>query len=135
MRMIAKITLIATIKKTSIMNQLSSYLKRGVLILVASMLIIIPNLDVCSSIGNYQAVSSAIKANDRYAHHNSSNDRLLWFPAAVIGGVIGIVGVVVSVVVVTAAVEYHQMGSKTIPSSLNRFRVHYAKHDFSQFDN
>ena len=111
------------------------YLKKGALILVASTLIVISSLDVYSSIGSYQGMSSAITANDHYTHHNLSNDRLLWFPAAVIGGVIGIVGVVVSVVVVTAAVEYHQMGSKTIPLSLNRFRVHYAKHDFSQFDN
>ena len=47
----------------SIMNQLNNYLKNGALILVAVMLITVPNLNVYSSIGSYKIVSSAIVAN------------------------------------------------------------------------
>ena len=45
------------------MKQVNNYLKKGALILVAFMLLVIPNLHVYSSIGSYQIASSAIIAN------------------------------------------------------------------------
>ena len=45
------------------MKQLSYYLKKGALILVVFMLLVIPHLNVYSSIGSYRIVSQSITAN------------------------------------------------------------------------
>ena len=53
------------------MKQINNYLKKGALILVAFMLLVIPNLHVYSSIGSYQIASSAIIANKNCSNKNN----------------------------------------------------------------
>ena len=53
------------------MNHFNNYFKKGVVILVMIMLILmsIPNMLVCSAVGSYKTYSTAIIANKFYTHH------------------------------------------------------------------
>ena len=112
------------------MYQLKSYLKNGALILVAFMLLAIPNLHVYSSIGSYKIASSAIAANRVHqsfviSNHANTEDLL--------NVILGIS---------REAVEYGiAHGLLSDPSSYGYYPTcktiskPYAKYDFSGFDN
>ena len=51
------------------MNHSNNYFKKGVIILVATMLLTIPSLRVYSSVGSYQLSSQAVNANNYYNIH------------------------------------------------------------------
>ena len=112
------------------MNQLNNYLKNGALILVAVMLITVPNLNVYSSIGSYKIASSAIVANKVHQPFPVSDytSRL-----TEIGGVfvLTIEGLEATAARALSGLPLSEFGCyPTRAISKN-----YAKYDFSGFDN
>ena len=56
------------------MKKINNYLKKGIISFVPIiMLLVIPNLDVYSSIGSYQSASRAITANKNYTFLNNAD--------------------------------------------------------------
>ena len=113
------------------MKHLNNYLQKGVVILIATMLLVIPNMNVYSSIGNYETSSSAIIANNDQEHPKKINDRP-FFPAfALVGIIIGAVvaGSVGAVVGTELASEFGSSQPSYVVDE------NYVKYDFSQFDN
>ena len=121
------------------MNHLNNHFQKGIVILVVTMLLAIPNMRVYSAIGGYQSSSTAIMANNFYKHSCLTKNirpyvslvAVLGFAFAIAGSVIlgagvGSIGTVVAMK--AAGIGTFSLGSKNLDA-------HYAKHDFSQFDN
>ena len=112
------------------MKKINNFSKKGMLILVAIMLLTIPNLKVYSSVGNYNTSSMALNANSNYKHSLSTSEKAVW-PAilAVAAGiglaVIGGVGFVDG---------WNSIGSQMTLASID-FENKYANNEFSKFDN
>ena len=116
------------------MNHSNNYFQKGVIILVATMLLTIPSLRVYSSVGSYQLSSQAVDANNYYIHTEKKGFRNLPAVAAVaLTGAIVIVSITASISMSTL----EQMDSFIINPALepNPLNKKYAKHDFSEFDN
>ena len=109
-------------------NYLNYHFQKGIVVLVATMLLTIPNMKVYSSIGSYQTSSKAITVNNSYHDHslNPLKDRP-FFLLSICGSSlidVALVGYFVAALVVN-------LGSVD-----TRFpNENYAKYDFSQFDN
>ena len=118
------------------MNHSNNYFQKGVIILVATMLLTIPSLRVYSSVGSYQLSSQAVNANNYYNIH-AEKKGFRNIPAllsiALTGGIV-IVSVAASVSVSQLDDDY---GDFIITPALepNPINKNYAKHDFSEFDN
>ena len=119
------------------MNHSNNYFQKGVIILVATMLLTIPSLRVYSFVGSYQLLSQAINANNYYnIHAEKKGFRNL--PAIV--AVTLTVGIIVASAVVSAAVsssidESYAPFIINLALEPNPLNENYAKHDFSEFDN
>ena len=115
------------------MNHLNNYFQKGAIIFVIVMLIIIPNLHVCSSIGSYQTSSPAITVINTLFHQPSDNPidprfGVVTFLIAV--GVLAIAGVSgVALSVLTSS------SKASVDNQPNYFNETYRKYDFSGFDN
>ena len=111
-------------------------LKKGVLILVAGMLLVIPSLNVYSSIGSYQSSSSAIVVNVDYKKHSHVIGKALLAPFDLYGMSKGQFfemmarmadqNTPIANIINTCTCGDHSLSFKTKP---------YAKYDFSGFDN
>ena len=124
------------------MNHSNNHFQKGIVILVVTMLLAIPNMRVYSAIGGYQSSSTAIMANNFYKHSCLTKNirpvslaASIVFAFAIAGSVAGAallgagVGSIGTVVAMKAAgIGTFSLGSKNLDA-------HYAKHDFSQFDN
>ena len=128
------------------MEQVNNYLKKGALILVVVMLLVIPSLHVYSSIGSHQIVSSAITANKNHqilniADHWFKNNKLLseadcsyllaigliqdeTMRQAAIWSAVNLLGCVLK----AQETQGHSLASKYVAKN-------YTKYDFSGFDN
>ena len=111
-------------------------LKSMVIILVATMLLTIPRMNVYSAIGDYQIASTAITANNNFQLYKDDKEKP-FAPAlvgaivlvsitgfAVVGGITGLLSY--------ACGSYRDDGEQhpIYPDHRN-----YSKYDFSQFDN
>ena len=121
------------------MNHSINYFQKGVIILVATMLLTIPNLRVYSSVGSYQLSSQAVNANNYYNIHAEKKGvrNLPAVASVVLTGAI----VVTSIAVVVSVSQFQQsqidycgfiINPALEPNPLNE---NYEKHDFSEFDN
>ena len=116
------------------MNHLNNYFQKGTIIFVIVMLITIPNLHVCSSIGSYQTSSPAIMANKHFqSDHLPHEFSLSLGMAAALVAVAAVVVAIISSGVLAASVVV--TSNKAQPPQLNYFDKAYAKYDFSGFDN
>ena len=114
-------------------------LKSIVLILVTTMLLTIPRMNVYSVIGNYQKSSMAITANNNFQLHKDDKEKPV-APAAIIGALVFIsIGAVAAIaagfaglvyIVVTDIYTDYRVQHPIYPDHIN-----YSKYDFSQFDN
>ena len=112
------------------MKQTNNYFKNGALILVAAMFLVIPNLNVYSSIGSYKIASSAIVANKVHqtfviSNHDNTEDLANVILAITVEGleetaVRALMGLPLS--------EFGYYPTRAISKT-------YAKYDFSGFDN
>ena len=125
------------------MNHSNNYFKKGVIILVATMLLTIPSLRVYSSVGSYQLSSQAVDANNYYNIHTEKKGfRNLPAVAAV-----ALTGAIIMVsIAASASVSQLQQSQSHMDDSYGDFIINpalepnplnenYAKHDFSEFDN
>ena len=128
------------------MNHSNNYFQKGVVILVVTMLLAIPNMQVYSSVGSYRLLSQAVNANNYYNIHTEKKD-FRNLPAiasvALTGGII-IVSLAVSASIATTGFGMMDDGHGVFsgygniinpalePNPLNK---NYAKHNFSEFDN
>ena len=106
------------------------YLKNGALILVAFMLLAIPNLHVYSSIGSYRVVSQSIKVNKNYTsfvvnEYNNKVMELLATPSVTI--ILGISSEEMAWLLANCLTQGCYV-SKHVTKP-------YTKYDFSDFDN
>ena len=118
------------------MKKINPNLQKGVVVLIAAMLLTIPNIRVYSAIGSYETSSIAIAANHNNSrqHSQKRNDKrcvsefmlgMAGFSICLIAGVVGI------------AILSHQTKYNEFKTSMfrNYFDGNYEKYDFSQFDN
>lgn len=111
------------------MNKLRSSSKKGMLVLVMVMSMIIPNLTVYSAVGEYSTESSALHANSTY-DVNGNVAAAAW-PLAVAGAVatVYIAGRVVGTV---AHHAHHLIGGHKYEGTVDD---NYTAKNFSKFDN
>jgi hypothetical protein len=114
------------------MKNFRGTLPKAVLVMVAIMVIGIPNMKVYSSVGSYNSSSLALTANDTYAQKSSPNElasRDGAFPAilAVAAGV--------GLAVVFAVGVIDGWNSVSAQIAYNELSVTHDANDFSKFDN
>ena len=104
-------------------------LKSIVLILVTTMLLTIPRMNVYSVVGNYQKSSTAITANNYYLNV-ATKEKTFYLEAVTIGitTTYFIYTVLTRMAILAAAGVMPVLTPNSIEGS-------YAKDDFSQFDN
>ena len=124
------------------MNHSNNYFQKGVVILVATMLLTIQSLRVYSSVGSYQLSSQAVDANNYYNIHTEKKGfrNLPAVASVVLTGAIIIVSIAASVSVSQLNDEDYvdyEYGDFIINPALehNSLNENYAKYDFSEFDN
>ena len=127
------------------MNQLNNYnLKKVTLILIAVMLLAIPNIHSYSFIGSYQKTSKAITANKKYLCL-AANDNIT------IGNIITIGDITIGSIAIGEMIGDLKGGPPMIPtyfyyycdgddllgggSKHNPIAEQYSKYDFTGFDN
>ena len=106
-------------------------LKSIVLILVTTMLLTIPRMNVYSVVGNYQKSSTAITANNYYLNV-ATKEKTFYLYAVAIG-----ISTVYAIHVVLSFLELAVLMAAGVMPVLtpNSIEGSYAKDDFSQFDN
>ena len=118
-----------------------NYFQKAAVILIALMLLSIPNLHVYSSVGSYQTISNAIKANTNYKQylHSIEEQRLVaifYHPTTC--NILGISGDVVELIVNNVlSLNHNNVGDSSTSSdhALSLKTKTYTKYDFSGFDN
>ena len=111
--------------------------KKGVVSIVVTMLVVIPNMRVYSIVGNYQTSSPAITANNEYAKDSyKKGDPPIWFEVTFIGVMVGfLIALSVASVIATFTAQDDQENGGIAPSNTNQmFDEQYDKHNFAQFD-
>ena len=112
--------------------------QNGIIFLIVMMLLVIPNMQIYSSIGNYQTYSMAITANN-YLKHSYSGKKKIPKSLTCVFVNLSLFGIFVSL-----AIAFSVAYSSRYPQSVNRdiyggrfleFVNFYEKHDFSKFDN
>ena len=99
--------------------------------LVVIMIMVIPNLHVYSSMGNYQLSSQAITANNDYKKYSKPIGR----PSALIGG-LGLGFSVGTIMILASALALTKVAiGVSINNVFLKNNQDYAAYDFSQFDN
>lgn len=113
------------------MNKIKKTSRNGVLLLVAVMLLTIPNMPVYSAVGSYQSNSIALVANNDYNATAMASDKAAVWPAAlavVAGAGLAVVGAV------GFLDGWNSIHAELSLASLD-FENNYDKYDFSKFDN
>ena len=113
------------------MNHFKNHFQNLCITLVVIMIIVIPNLHVYSSIGNYQISSQAIIANNDYKKCSKPIEK----PSVLIGGMGVGVSVGTIMVLATALALANVAASTSLNSVFLKNNQNYATYDFSQFDN
>ena len=113
-------------------------LKSIVLILVATMLLTIPRMNVYSAIGNYQKSSMAITANNNFQLYKNDKEKPV-APAIAGTFVLMAIGGLVIVGAVAVGLNY-ALGGFRVRDDREQHpiypdHINYSKYDFSQFDN
>ena len=115
------------------MNQLDNYnLKKVTLILIAVILLAIPNIHSYSFIGRYQKTSKAITANKKYLFLANDNRKIVFDVVS---------EVLAAPVTVTYGMCYYYDGHYTSQERQgdskqdNPIAEQYSKYDFTGFDN
>ena len=121
------------------MNQLNNYnLKKGTLILIAVMLLAIPNIHSYSFIGSYQNTSKAITANKKYLCLANDNRKIVFDVVS------EVVAWAMPVTLDDICYYYNGHPTSSYPTSQERqgdskqhnpIAEQYSKYDFSGFDN
>ena len=106
-----------------------------VIILVATMLLTIPRMNVYSAIGNYQISSMAITANNNFQLHKDDKEKPVApdiIGIAVFVGIVGgaFVGIVGGLLYIAYIYTGYRVQHPIYPDHIN-----YSKYNFSQFDN
>ena len=117
-----------------------NYLKKGVIIFIFLMYLGITNINVHSSIGSYQILSQAIKANNTYyAHNQKEYFNYLTMVTAVVSPVVGAVAIAIMVAKVAALLTTPAvmagLGFSSPKYGQSLIIERYNKYDFSKFDN
>ena len=109
------------------MNYSNNYFQKGIVILVATTLLTIPNLQVFSSIGSYQTSSRAITVNNSYHDHslNPLKDKPFMLSICVSS--------LIDLAVISYSVATFVVNSGNVQTGFPD--ENYAKYDFSKFDN
>ena len=128
------------------MNHSNNYFQKGVIILVATMLLTIQSLRVYSFVGSYQLSSQGVDANNYYNIHTKKKDFFNMPAIIVVTAVIGIIAAsaAVSLAVTELHLQQHLQGHMDETDNYgiinpalehNSLNEKYVKHDFSEFDN
>ena len=113
-------------------------LKSIVLILVATMLLTIPRMNVYSAIGDYQITSTAITANNNFQLYKYDKEKPV---APAIAGAFVLMAIGGFAIVGAAAVGLnYALGGFRVRDDREQHpiypdHINYSKYDFSQFDN
>ena len=113
------------------MNIYKKILRNAVLVLVAVMLLTIPNMPVYSSVGAYQSNSLALAANKNYNLTTAANGKVVWPAILAVAAGVGLAAFFV-IGVMDGWNSIHP--SPKLLASLD-FDKNYDEHDFSKFDN
>ena len=116
------------------MGHFKKYFKKGIVIIVIAMLIIIPNMSIYSSVGSYKTHSQAIIVNNNHKLiPKIGRPSALPFILGVVGTVafFSIIGSAVGLVITSGLVS-EAKASYLIPNKA--IDKNYDKYDFSQFD-
>ena len=109
-------------------------LKSIVIILVATMLLTIPRMNVYSAIGDYQIASTAITANNNFQLYKDDKEKPIavgiYALMAMVGGLVGAI-----VVGVVYAGEFLRVRDDREQHPIYPDHRNYSKYNFSQFDN
>ena len=110
-------------------------LKSIALILVATMLLTIPSMNVYSVIGSYQRTSMAITASNNFQLHKFGDKKKLIVPAFLEVAFLALIGAfaVVGISAGAVAIAVDQCKGKQHP--IYPDHINYSKYNFSQFDN
>ena len=122
------------------MRYLKNHFKKEIVIIVVTMLITIPNLNVYLPIGSYKTSSPAITANNKYKflYQSENHPRGLGIAISLLVGVsvsvavFAIVGTTLGAVIGTSLVNVAKGVSLTLHENSDK---NYYKYDFSRFDN
>ena len=116
------------------MKQSNNYFQKIALALVASILVLIPNLNVYSSVGSYRTSSPGISANNHFLLSDENDPpNVSIAPIAAIAIVAAslasaaVAGLLVSIAVKGKGPEFYPKNKIINPN--------YKKYDFSEFDN
>ena len=114
-------------------------LKSIVLILVATMLLTIPRMNVYSAIGDYQITSTAITANNNFQLYKYDKEKPI-APAILPALIETLVGICMSATLAVASgiavgIYYAVHGGFGEQPLIYPDHINYSKYDFSQFDN
>ena len=111
-------------------------LKSIVIILVATMLLTIPRMNVYSAIGDYQIASTAITANNNFQLYKDDKEKPV---APAIAGAFVLMAIGGFAIVGAAAVGLnYALGGFRVRDDREQHPIypdHYSKYNFSQFDN
>ena len=126
-------------------------LKSIVIILVATMLLTIPRMNVYSVVGAYQKSSMAITANNNFQLYKDDKDKPVYptIAAVVFGAGVFILASAAASASILYNVYYHQSGQQRNQHNRQRNQrnskgqqhpisldyINYSKYNFSQFDN
>ena len=112
------------------MNHFKNHFQKVSIALVVIMIMVIPNLHVYSSMGNYQLSSQAIIANNDYEKCSKSIEK----PSALLGG-LGLGFSVGTIVVLASSLALAVAIGASLGNVFLKNNQDYAAYDFSQFDN
>jgi hypothetical protein len=112
------------------MIKLKKTSRNGVLVLIAVMILTIPNMPVYSAVGSYQSNSMALAANKNYNATAMASDKVIWPALLLVAAGLGL-AVVGAVGVIDGWNSIHAKLRKTSSD----FEKNYDKYDFSRFDN
>ena len=116
------------------MKQSNNYFQKIALALVASILILIPNLNVYSSVGSYRTSSPGISANNHFLLSDENDaPQITIAPAVAIAGV-AVILASLAVIALGIAIEEKGPGLEFFPEA-KIMNPNYKKYDFSGFDN
>ena len=122
------------------MKKSINFFQKGVIILVATMLLTIPSLRVYSFVGSYQLSSQAVNANNYYNIHTGKKGirnlpavACLATAAIILSAALVVCLVENNINIAQGDIQNQNIGNITNP--MNTFEENYRKHDFSEFDN
>ena len=110
-------------------------LKSIAIILVATMLLTIPRMNVYSVIGSYQRTSMAITANNNFQLHKLGDNETLIVPSFLEAAFLVVIGALAFVGISAGAVALAVDQCKGEQYPIYPDHINYSKYNFSQFDN